>query len=373
MGAVKSRLLVGGVATAGGGAVVYALATVFLAGATEHCSNPQPRCAVQTNEAIARYTATSTVMGDPVACANWVPPWLQSDPSGGGRTTCGGAPGAGWGICQSAAVGGTVGETLGLQTYQPNPNDSNQNEEPGSFAIKSEWVGTLIQAYQQQYSIAGDGGTQPADFNDKYPYAPSGGGPAGTTYTQTPTGQPPQVTGTNYPYAWGAFDTVYPTNGVCTVSKMYGSKMIYPGPFTVASGSYGGTTLDYEWSNVKVVVDTTIGAIGDQIFADLTITQDGCTQSYTVSILAPKVSCNGTDSNGNTVADNSQCSGGTSDPSQIGMNTPDATMASQIYGSGILPGVPVNCENTFTGLIADAGPEATAPLDYACMPTKNGP
>jgi hypothetical protein len=131
----------------------------------------------------------------------------------------------------------------------------------------------------------------------------------------------------------------------------------------------GGTSLEYEWSNVKVIVDTTIGAIGDQVFADLTITQDGCTQSYHVSILAPKVGCSGTDSTGATVADNSQCSGGTSSPDQIGQNTPDATAASQIYGSGILPGVPVNCENIFTDPIAgEAGV-----LDFNCVPTKTGP
>jgi hypothetical protein len=240
------------------------------------------------------------------------------------------------------------------------------------MAIKSEWVGTLIQTYQQQYSVSGNNGMAPADFNPNYPYAPSGTGGSDSGYTATPGGQPPQVTGTNFPFAWGQFDTVYPVNGVCTVSKMYGSNVTYPA-FMLMGTAMGGTTIDYEWSNVRVVIDTDLGAIGDQVFADLTITQDGCSQSYHVSILAPRVSCNATDDAGNNIgADPTQCNAGSSNPDQIGMNTPDANMQSQLYGSGILPGVPVSCLNTYTPPAPnDAG---VAPvLDYECMPTKKGP
>jgi hypothetical protein len=312
---------------------------------------------VQTNEAIASYAAAGPVMGDPMACATWVPPGLSN---------C-------QGTCSPAAPGGAViGEALGLQTYFPNPNDTNQNEEPGSMAINSEFGIGLIQTYQQQYSMSGDGGTAPPDFNPHYPYAPSGTGGGDSGYTPTPGGQPPNVTGTNFPFAWGQFDTVYPVNGVCTVSKMYGSNITYP-TFTLMGNMMGGTTIDYEWSNVRVVIDTQLGAIGDQIFGDLNITQDGCSQSFHVSILAPKVSCNVTDDAGNNIGkDPTQCNAGSSNPDQIGANTPDATMQSQLYGSGILPGIPVNCINTYPPPAPnDAGMAQI--LDFECMPAKTGP
>jgi hypothetical protein len=325
---------------------------------------------VQSNEAIAKYTA----IGPPTPagmCDNWVIPYLANN----NCSDMNGNP-----DCVGAAAGTVVAEPVGLQTYHPNPNDTNQDEEPGSMAFKSEFIGTLIQAYQQQFGTSANGGP-PAGFNPTYPYDPS--------LTPAPTGQPPQVTGTNFVFNWGKFDTVYPVNGVCTVSNVLESNVTYPAipQYTVTAsdgtssdGPFSGmaqTTIDYKWTTpLKVVVDDTTGAIGDQVFGDLTISQDGCSQSFHVSILAPRVACNATDDAGNTTGpDPTQCNAGAASADQIGLNTPDATMQSQLYGSGLLPGIPVSCQTIVPGpLPAQDGGTAMAPApDFECLPEKSGP
>ncbi len=368
MGIVKSRLLLGGAATAGGGAVVWALSAVFLAATPNCASEPLPRCVVQSNEAIAKYTAIGPPTG--ANCSNWVLPWLA-------QNNCSDMNGND--VCQAATAGTVVGEPVGLQTYFPNPNDTNQNEEPGSMAFKSEYIGTLIQGYLQGYGTSANGGA-PADFNPNYPYAPG--------LTAKPAGQPPQVTGSNFVFNWGKFDTVYPVNGVCTISNITESNVTYPaipqynafGSSPAMPGPFSGmaqTTIDYKWTSpLKVIVDDTTGAIGDQVFGDLTISQDGCSQSFHVAILAPRVQCNATDDAGNiTGGDQSQCGSGSQNPDDIGMNTPDATTQAQLYGSGILPGIPVNCQSIVPGPLpaADGGATSAPTPDFECLLGRSSP
>jgi hypothetical protein len=164
----------------------------------------------------------------------------------------------------------------------------------------------------------------------------------------------------NHPYAWGKFDAVYPdANSICHVSKVIGSNMTYPAYTSLGSGPptppamVGATQVDYEWSNVKVYVKAPI--IGSRIDADLTITEDMCTQSYHVNILFPRVPCAQLDSSGNpTDASNpSACS-----PNPNPVPNPKQ---SDLYGSGIAPGIDVSCQ--------DIGVNMPGMHDWECLPT----
>jgi hypothetical protein len=296
------------------------------------------------------------------------------------------------------------------------------------MAIQLEYVGVRIQDYWQNvdpsnpgpayypYTVLGDGGevtVTPAPTQQP----PDG---VGNNWPQS----------LPFPFAWGAFDTVHAVNNVCTVSHMTGSKLVYPdvsahgavagigttppgygGPQTdtngnpimcmvdsdcptMGTGACSGampqmgdagptpgtcvtpvpdqplTTIDYEWSNVKVVVDSNgNGSLGSQVFADLTITQDACSQSFHVAILAPRTQCNGTDDAGNTIADDTQCLASTHATPDNYPIIGDATTGGQIYGSGLEPGIPVKCLNIYPPPAGEAG----AVLDFECLPTKSGP
>jgi hypothetical protein len=129
------------------------------------------------------------------------------------------------------------------------------------------------------------------------------------------------------------------------------------------------TTISYKWSNVKAVADINNGNIGGQIFADLTVTQDSCTQSFKVSIMSPQTSCNGTDSEGGTIPDPTQCLPNPTNSDNY-PTIGDASTMGAIYGSGIYPSVPVTCAELYPpGL--EGGPPPT--LDFECQPTRMQP
>ena len=297
------------------------------------CSQPQVRCHALGGEGIARYALKGGVPSNP-ACANLLLPLLpSSDPS-------------------------TF--PLGVESYVPSPTDPNQQSEPGSLAIKAEWIGTRIAEANQASltSINPDLASQSAELSN-YPYG------AGKAPDPPPTGAP----STNFPYAWGAYDTVYPdpSTGLCTVTTMRASDMDYPAipahndcnssDASCLNGGPADTTLaptqvpavpetkvKYAWSNVRTFVTPT--SIGAQTFGDLAITQDGCTVNYHVSILVPRVQCNVTDANGNVIGNDAKLC----DPNPDGLENPQ--------GSGITPAVTPSCENIGT---------KDAP-DWECLP-----
>src|SRR5579859_7093772 len=92
-------------------------------------SLPLPRCQVESLPAIAAYTPVGPPSGQ--GCANWVPPSLQ-------------AGGCGASGCVAALQGTVIGEAFGLESYFPNPNDTNANVEPGSMAIQNTYVGQRV-------------------------------------------------------------------------------------------------------------------------------------------------------------------------------------------------------------------------------------
>jgi hypothetical protein len=291
-------------------------------GATHCASEPQNVCAVPTGEAIALFTP-KTMMPTGPGCTNAM-------------------------TFVSPALSGATpfGEAFGIEWYVGlNPNDPNAPNVPGSFAIKSEALGGRIAG---AVANAGQMGTMlPATFQ-YYPYPDA-------AHIENP---PPEDTTENHPYAWGKFDSVYPdANGICTVSHMIGSHMVYTDvpPYMdmtsmMMTTDQPQTDIDYEWSNVKILVQGAV--IGAQMSADLTITEDMCSQQYHVSILFPRVTCNALDANMNiTGPDNSACS---ANPTPV----PNPKQ-SQVYGSGIAPGLDVSCQNIGTMM---------AP-DYECLPT----
>jgi hypothetical protein len=315
-------------------------------------------------------------------CSTWVPPYLQGSCSGGCGAITPQTPSA--------------GEPFGIETGFPSPNDPSWAHTPYSFAIKSEYVGNRIQDYL--FNVLPLASSYPA-WDGGLPNYPYIGNP--------PALPPDDGNDTNRPYSWGAYDSVFPNNGVCTVT-LAESKMTYPAiPAHAVSGSSatcnvdtdcmeGGTapcigadpdagtmglcsdsdfqaqtTLSYKWSNVKVAVDSSTGNIGGQIFADLTITQDSCAQSFHASIMFPRVTCNGAQNDAGyvTSGDQSQCT----PPAANGDNYPvigDASSMGQIYGSGLYPSVPVACK-----ALVPPAPDGGAPpqQEYDCMPTRTAP
>jgi hypothetical protein len=300
----------------------------------------------------------------------------------------------------------------------PTPSDPNAANEVGSIALQPEWLGARIE--DAQLNAATDPTLASVkDAMANYPYAS-----AKATPTPPPTGTP----GTNFPYAWGKFDTVYPdADGICKVSSITTSTLTYPdipqhlasatvasplgtptyitataGPAAISpiastactnenaatvcttgtcvtddndqngicatscsadtdcpsdQGCQNGiclvpdnpeTQVTYTWSNVRVYVDAT--SVGLQTFANLTVSQDGCTVKYNVSILVPRVLC----ANGN---DNSK-EPSLCDPNADGLDNP--------FGSGIAPTIAASCENLST----DPDP---ANADWECLPPKTDP
>jgi hypothetical protein len=270
------------------------------------CSQPPIRCTAALGEAIARYKVKGTV---PAACgASTLPGTAAADPA-------------------------TF--PLGVESYVPSPADPNASSEVNSMAIKAEWIGVRIQDAQNNAGLA------------SYPYT-------GDPPKPPPDGPP----STNFPYAWGKFDSVYPDEyGICTVSSMSASSMDYPDipshPSTDANGNaitvpdQPDTKVKYAWSNVRTYV--TASSIGVQTFANLSITQDACTISYIVSILVPRIQC--ASANDPTVADPTLC-----DPNPNGPNNPS--------GSGISEDVVPSCENISSD---PANP------DWECLPPASDP
>ena len=379
MSAVRMRVLLGGAGCIGVGAVALV--------ALPMCANePLPPCHVEISEAVAAYTPMGPPSG--TGCENWVPPTLQGLGTYSDTPAMMGTPpvpqsnvGCGPSGCPAASGSTVVGEAFGLESYVPDQNDPNAPDIPGSMAIKLEYVGVRIQDYLLNYlpSLDGGGGSG-GDLLPNYPY---------TSSNPPPSSPPPGTVSSNNPYAWGKFDTVRPVNGVCKVSNMTGSKLVYPDvPEHTATNGIGTTNLsgtvippgfnpsitvydqpqtsiDYEWSNVRVVADDATGSVGGQVFADLTITQDACSQSFHVAMMAPRVTCNGANGGG----DITQCkaAGGNSTPDRYPI-IGDASLQSQAYGSGLYPGVPVGCSNIYP---TDGG--AVPTTDFECLPTRTGP
>jgi hypothetical protein len=237
---------------------------------------------------------------------------------------------------------------LGVESYVPSPTDPNQDSEVSSMALQPEWIGVRINDAQFNYAA---GGMAPPPGFDTYPYVD------GKVPAPPPDGPPSN----DFPYAWGKFDTVHPAaDHLCRVSVMNPSDVTYPDiPAHPESDGMGGTMMvpdqpethvKYEWSNVRVYV--TPDSIGDQTYADLTVTQDKCSISYHVSVLVPRVPCGTTDpATGTTVAEPTLC-----DPSPNGADNPS--------GSGINSSVTPVCENI-----------SHDPMnpDYECMPPINDP
>jgi len=293
--------------------VTERLATLVVALGACACGSPPPiRCTISTGEAIARYSPKTQPTGPNCAAVSLPPP---------------GTPG---------------GEPVGVEVYVPDPNDPNADATPTSFAIMSEYIGARIQDAQQNAGLV------------NYPY---------TKDNPAPVNPPDDPDNVHRPFAWGQFDSVYPdSTGACTVSnsKMKASSLVYPmvpmhkTPNTIGAyyqmglvaGTQDQTAIAYEWSNVRVIV--TEQWVGTQMYADLKVTQDDCSQDYTVSVLVPRVQCgSAADSN---VPDNSLCS---ANPAAL-----DNPLQSQLYGSGIGVGIPVACGNV--------GPIGAK--DYECLP-----
>jgi hypothetical protein len=104
----------------------------------------------------------------------------------------------------------------------------------------------------------------------------------------------------------------------------------------------------------------------------LTITQDACSQQFHVSMLAPRAQCNGQDDAGNTVADPTQCVANANSTQDNYPIIGNAGGQAQAYGSGIYPGVPVQCLSIYPPAVsARARGEINA--DFECLPTKTAP
>ncbi len=173
------------------------------------------------------------------------------------------------------------------------------------------------------------------------------------------------------PYAWGYFDTFYPdADGVCTVT-LNPSDLVYPDiPAHMAMmnplADRPETHVRYEWKNVEVIVQE--AAVGQQLFADLTITRDNCQAHYKVALLSPRTSCANIDDQGNTFGDPTICS------ASAVPDVPNPTIG-QLYGSGLPDGVPVACQDLNASPAAGdgGGGGSSAPPDWECVPTKTSP
>lgn len=259
------------------------------------------------------------------------------------------------------------GEAVGTETYLPDQaNAAATNSEHRSMAIEPL---DIIARIQDAELHQGDNGALPkSPAFSGYPY---------TTQNPMPKAPPDDASSTNRPYAWGYFDSLYPDkNGVCTAT-LNASDLVYPDipahkintyeynpgeqPKIVSSEDQPDqpeTHIRYEWKNVKTVISG--ASVGQQLFADLTITRDGCQAQYHVSLLSPQVTCAIVDANGNiTGHDKSICS------SNAVVNSPMPT-PQQLYGSGLPLGVPVDCVDLNAGA-------AGATPDWECVPTKWAP
>lgn len=247
---------------------------------------------------------------------------------------------------------------LGFESFFPDPLDPNEASEPTGLALKAEWIGDLMQDAQLNAALDPSVPAAQRAGLANYPYVNGGEPPL----------PPAEPTNVDRPYAYGAFDTVYPdSQGICTAT-LTPSDMEYPDvpAHTVivsvpGDGSYvsaPGTQVDtpathvrYEWTNFRAIV--TDLSLGVEAFANVTITRDGCKADYQVSMLSPRVQCTALDDMGNPLVP------AQADPS---LCDPNASQTNP-FGSGIHPGIPVSCEQVGS---------ASSP-DYECMPTKMAP
>jgi hypothetical protein len=316
--------------------IVASLSLLGLTLATAHCADqPKVRCGATSGEVIARYRAPGT---------DWTKIAVPT------------------GTCDSVSLP-LRGEGFGIQTYVPNPADSNAHDEVNSLAIKATWLGDRIADARDN---AGNPDQNPDlkaqdDVLANYPYG-----------TATPPDPPPDgPPSTNFPYVFGKFTTPYPDgNDVCAVPSVTVSDVTYPDipahnipdpnadpaadpqPPWVPSDDQPETKVKYEWSNVRVIVNA--DSIGTQTFGDLTITQDGCSITVQASLLSPKVGC----TDANKKADPTMC-----DPLPTDANP---------YGSGIGQGIPTECVDIAVHTADPKDPNNPDP-DFECVPTKFAP
>jgi hypothetical protein len=267
---------------------------------------------------------------------------------------------------------------LGIEAYTPNPEDPNYANELYSMALKAEWLGIVIQDAQNPPNLDNctvcqpvDAGVDDASDNKVYcPACPIGAGITSYPYASaaaTPAPPPTGTPSTNFPYAWGQFDSVYPDpNGICHIADM-SSDMTYPevpahnstfGCSTAPCTPYPvpdqpATHVQYNWTNLRSYVSA--AEQGVQVYGNLSITQSTgtmapCTITYSVSILTPRVTCGSTtdvDSNGNSLSgEQAQC-----DPNPDGPNN--------LYGSGI---------NEFVSPVCTNVSNDPSNLDFECLP-----
>jgi hypothetical protein len=345
--------------------VASSLGAIALALSSLRCDkDPPTRCGMGAGSAIARYylvSGPSDVKAGSGACANL----LMNGSSLPGTNT-------------PLPING---EAVATEEYLPDQsNASVTNSQPRSMAIEPLWIINRIQDAELNEGDAGvlDGGPglPAAPPFSTYPY---------TDANTQPPPPPDQPMSSDRPYAWGFFDTLYPdSNGICTAHlnpsiidlpdiPAHGVNM-YSSPDESGLGTtepdQPATHVEYTWTNVRVVLQG--ASVGQQMFSDLTITRDGCTAQYHVSLLSPKTTCAGTNDAGNPIADPTQCS-----PTAV-PNVANPTTA-QLYGSGLPVGVQVACVdmNALPGAAdgGDAGSSgggSTSP-DFECVPTKTAP
>ena len=297
-----------------------ALVPLLLAGLTSApgcCEQPKNRFKVAPGRAIARYT-------------------MKAAPTGS---------------CTGVSLPG-VGESVGVQPYVPDPTGANAADEATTFSLKPQWLGERI-AEARDHAAADPALAAMKEALLNYPYGSAAAVPP-----------PTDLATTARPYAYGKFATVFPgDDGVCRASAVNASDLVYPAipahqapdpddaskpPVMVAAAPQ--TAVKYEWSNVRVIQIP--ASPGTQTFADLVVTRDGCTASYTAALLVPRVSCGVKDATGKMVADVTVCD---PNPNPNGSN---------VFGSGISQGVPTACE--------DVGGDPANP-DFVCVPTKTAP
>jgi hypothetical protein len=295
-----------------------------------------------------------------------------------------------------------TGEYLTTEEYLPDQSDpAVTNGQPRSMAIEPLWI---LQRIQDAELNQGDGGFGVhTDAGTEQGLPPNAGyGTYPYLANNAPPAPPADPTSTDRPYAWGFFDGLYPdSNGVCTAHlnpsvidlpdipahaiNLYSNPTqsgLYPNPGDAAAPLPGtalgmeqpdqpSTHVEYRWTNVRVALQG--ASVGQELWADLTITRDGCTAQYHVALLSPQTPCAATDDAGNTTGpDLSQCS-----PTAV-PNVPNPSVA-QLYGSGLPVGVPVACVDLNAlppgfdaGAGGDGGGSSSSP-DYECVPTKTGP
>jgi hypothetical protein len=252
------------------------------------------------------------------------------------------------GTCDNVALP-LKGETVGIQPFVPDPNDPAAPDTPTSLSIKPFWLGARIADARDNAATDMTLASMASELQN-YPYGSDKAPP------------PSDLKTTRRPYAFGRFAEVFPDDaGVCKAATMNVSELVYPAVpahvapdpddsthmKTISVPAQPETSVKYVWKNVRTVQIPQ--SPGTQTFADLTITRDGCTASYTAALLVPVVGC-GQESGDNVVANPKAC-----DPSPNDTN---------IFGSGISQGVPTEC--------VDMSDDPAAP-NFLCVPKKVKP